>query len=93
MGQMIRRNPTRLSHIINRVLQQEHLMQRHVPAHKVIGDVGKPGQIINNPGDRLIAKANADMMDDMGQYAQPKGNTEVSAHAYKPVHGGYPDGR
>jgi hypothetical protein len=75
-----------------------------MPAHKVVGDVGKPGQIVN--------PINTDMMDEMSQYSTPtqraavaahkrfwawaasemRGNTESAptAATYKPTHGGYP---
>lgn len=156
----IRRNPTRLSHIIDRVLKEEAMpapsrlamggmhaayalsesarsntMNRSVPAHKVVGNHSAPGQVTTRDSavrfdaakgghvssvlvdDGLqangeytgsaIAKANHDMMDDMAGIETTvypmtpcqnpacvcpnTGNTEISAHAYKPVHGGYPD--
>jgi hypothetical protein len=103
---MIRRIPTRLSHIITRTLQQELTMHQYTPPHKHVGNAGKPGQIIN--GQLPVTPVNTDMMDEMAGIPasvhpmQPcdspacvcphvqQGNTEVCAHAYKPVHGGYP---
>ena len=35
-----------------------------IPAHKVVGDIGKPGQRAN--------PINSDLMDDMGHYAVPE---------------------
>lgn len=60
-------------------------MRPTIPAHKVIGDEGKPAQIVN--------PINHDMMDDMGKYAEQAKHAPVSpapSKTHKPAHGGYP---
>ncbi len=82
----MRRNPTRLSHIIDRVLKQENDMNQYTPPHKHLGDAGKPGQIVNPVAEPHPMEPCADPTC----VCPNVGNTEISAHAYKPVHGGYP---
>lgn len=80
-------------------------MNRYMPPHKHVGDAGKPGQIINGqqPVKPVNTDMMDDMGQYASPHPmQPcdspacvcphvqRGNTEISAHAYKPVHGGYP---
>jgi hypothetical protein len=64
-------------------MESENVMNV-IPAHKS----GTAGQIVNPPS------VNHDMMDDMGKYAEQEKYAPgfSPAKAYKPAHGGYPDG-